>query len=72
VAGQVLQVLVVRVDYFGEFTAVHRLFEHPHVHRAVKPVILGRVGAHNLGDGRPPVDTYRYTVVILGLETAAG
>ena len=55
VAGQIFHILVVVVDDFCEFTSVHRLLEHPHVHCGVEPVILGCVGTHNLGNGRAPV-----------------
>lgn len=53
---QVLDVLMVRVDDFCEFAPVHRLLEHPHVDGGVKPVVLGRVGAHDLSDGRAPME----------------
>lgn len=64
VTGQVFHVFVVCVDDFCEFTAVHRLFEHPHVHCGVKLVILGCVGTHNLGNGRAPVDMESQMVAV--------
>lgn len=61
VTGQIFHIFVVRVDDFCEFAAVHRLLEHPHVHRGDKRVVLGGVGAHDLGNGRAPVDMWRRT-----------
>lgn len=57
VARQIFHVFVVCVDDLCEFAAAHRLLEHPHVDRGVEAVVLGGVGAHDLGDGRAPADT---------------
>ncbi len=62
VTGQIFHIFMVFVDDFCEFTAVHRLFEHPHVHCGLKLVILGCVGAHNLGNGRAPEDMETQTM----------
>lgn len=62
---------MIGVDHFCEFAAVHRLLEHPHVHRGVELVVLGRVGAHDLGNGRAPVDA-ETREDHAGSETAAG
>lgn len=53
---QVFDVLMFSVDNFREFASVHHFFKHPHVHSVLKCVILGSVGAHDLGNGRTPVD----------------
>lgn len=54
---QVLDILMVRVDDLCEFAPVHRLLKHPHVDSGDKPVVFGRIGSHNLGNGRAPVET---------------
>lgn len=65
VTGQILHIFMVCVNDFCEFTAVDCLLKHPHVHRGVELVILGCVGAHNLGNGRAPVDEQRHMVDIV-------
>lgn len=55
VSGEVLDVLVVDVYYLRQFSAVHHLLEHPHVHRVVKLGIPGSIAPHDLGDGRAPL-----------------
>lgn len=70
VAGQIFHVFVVRVDDLCEFAAVHHLFEHPHVDRGVEVVVLGGVGAHDLGNGRAPEDTQANAKKYVGLDSA--
>lgn len=57
VPAQVLDILVVCVDYFSELASIHHFLKHPHVDHAVKRGVGGRVGAHDLGYGRAPADT---------------
>jgi len=54
VSGQVFDVLVLVVDDFGKFASVDHLLKHPHVHCAVKSVVLCCIGTHYLGNGRTP------------------
>lgn len=56
VTRQVLDILVVRVDDLRELAPVHHLLKHPHVDGGDEPVVFGRVGSHNLGNGRAPVE----------------
>lgn len=64
VSGQILHIFVVCVDDFCEFTAVHHLLKHPHVHCGVELVILGRIGTHNLSNGRAPTDMETHKTVL--------
>ena len=55
---------MVNVDDIREFPALDHLLKNPHVHRRVKPVILGSIGTNYLSDGRPPGDrAVRFTMI---------
>lgn len=62
VTRQIFYIFMVCVDDFCQFTVVHHLLEHPHVHCGVKLVILGCVGTHNFGNGRAPGEMETITV----------
>lgn len=56
VPRQVLDILVLRVDDVREPPAAHLLFQHPHVHLALKAAQPSCIDADDLGDGRTPAE----------------